>query len=539
MSSIRVPTDIFISKNIISLFGPKEWSHLKNKLIICQIALHLQSNLQASTEAHHHVRTSTRKDTVTRYYPIHSIEKSVLRDVSGTLEKISTVAHDIGFFTNSGISVHYKTDSSVSNFQQLIYLAVTEVLRLHPILFAVPITVNSEDSYWSRLPSIDLQKSISFAERCQPLVDTEGSDKELDTLLENQHNTSFKSGYGTLPVWRLIILQDHGLQHQFTACFIAHHTTCDGTSSQIFQNAFQKALCNISSSPIPLTVEHIILSNENDPIVPSLEELHPLPLPDSPPATDPTVYNKWAGAPIQLPCTTRYVSLLVKPELMDAFALECKKHKSTPTAAIPSVIAKLLYNNLPPTTEALSCVLPVSLRLDLPPKIVEGQMGDFIDAFKVQLLRSDLYTDSDASSKSMDIWKGARKTQAETRRYFSNTSPSGGPYTNVAYFKLIPDLTAAISGLVGTDRQESLEVSNLGTFTRPASFKAGQVPFWQAGKVTLSRSAYAAGAPLVVCVLKHDEGTGFGFTWIEGAVADTVVENIISELRLYFRSLKL
>ena len=442
--------------------------------------------------------------------------------------------------------MHFKSSqpSSVPDLQQLIYIAVEDVIRLHPILFAVPVVADTKEPYWGRLPSIDVKQAVSFVERSRPLtIDGEGRDRELDALLENQHNTSFKSGYGTLPVWRLIILQDHGVQHQFTACFIAHHSMSDGTALQIFQNSFQKALCDASSSSLQSKAEHIILSNDDDPIAPSLEELHPLPIPVDPLNANTTVSNEWTGSPVQLPCKTRYVSLSLSPHITKSFAQECKRHKVTPTAALPSVIAKLLYNNLPPIIETLTCNLPVSLRPDLPPKLVDGVMGNFIDAFKVKLLRSDLYVrdssdsgiaDSCSSSNSMEIWNHARKIQEDTRHYFANASPSGEPYTNIAFFKLIPDLGAALTATLGKARGESFEVSNLGTFSQPTNLKAGPGPMWQAGKVILSRCAYAAGGPLVVCVLSSDENMGFGFTWQEGAVADDIVENVVNGVRMYF-----
>jgi hypothetical protein len=156
---------------------------------------------------------------------------------------------------------------------------------------------------------------------------------------------------------------------------------------------------------------------------------------------------------------------------------------------------------------------------------------------------SDLYArdssdssiaDSGSSSRSTEIWNHAQKIQEDTRRYFANASSSGEPYTNIAFFKLIPDLGAALTATLGKPRGESFEVSNLGTFLQPTNLKAGAGPMWQAGKVILSRCAYAAGGPLVVCVLSSDENMGFGFTWQEGAVAEDIVENVVNGVRLCF-----
>lgn len=442
-----------------------------------------------------------------------------------------------------GLSVLYKSSQPTPNLQQLVYKAVAEVIRSHPILFAVPLGVGTKEPYWGRLPSIDIKRVVTFVDRSTPsTTDSQGRDKELDSLLENQHNINFKDGYGTLPVWRLVVLRDPGASDEFTACLIVHHSMSDGTGLQVFQNSFQIALSNASLSYAHQSeAEHVVFSKVDNPIPPSLEQVHPLPIaPDAPQAGD-TEPMDWRGTPVQVPCKTRYVSLSLAPGLAQSLAKECRKHKTMPTTALPSLIARLLFDNIPPTAEALLCNIPVSLRPDLPPNLIEGVMGNFIDAFKVKLLRADLPDVEDSTARSetsLNIWPHAQKLQQGTRRYFGNTSPSGEPYTNIAFFKLIPDLTAALTATLGQPRGESFEVSNLGTFSQPRTLKAGPTPVWKAGKVTISRCAYAAGGPLVVCVMGSDENLSFGFTWQEGAISDDVVDKVVDGVKTYLESLQ-
>jgi hypothetical protein len=308
----------------------------------------------------------------------------------------------------------------------------------------------------------------------------------------------------------------------------------DGTGSQIFQNSFQKALCDLAATPLRAKAEHIVFSNENDPIAPSLEEVHPLPISPNPPSAA-SLPNEWTGEPVALPCRTRYASLSLPVSSIKALTPRWREQKIAQTAAIPAIIAGLLYKKLPSTYETLTLNLPVSLRNDLPPNVVEGKLGNYIDAFKVKLPRYP--SDVKEFSTSLDpaeISTYARKISSDTRAYFSNTSPSGEPYTNIAFFQFIPDLTAAIKGTLGTSRGESFEVSNLGTFSPPAGLKV-DAP-WKAGKVLLSRCAYAAGGPLVVCVVTGEENIGFGFTWQDGAVADDIIGSLIDGVETYFGS---
>lgn len=194
--------------------------------------------------------------------------------------------------------------------------------------------------------------------------------------------------------------------------------------------------------------------------------------------------------------------------------------------------------------------------------MVHGKMGNYIDAFKVVLerTRSDLCNQSqdtsidasigdcldslDLGSKesgkesTKEIWTHALKIQSETRKYFSHTSPSGEAYTNIAFFKFIPDLRSALISTLGQVRGESFEVSNLGTFLGPenpgGNAENGKGAVWRVKKVLVSRCAYAAGGPLVVCVLGCEGNVGLGFTWQEGAVEDGVVEGVVRGVREFF-----
>ncbi|KAF4438008.1 hypothetical protein FACUT_5274 [Fusarium acutatum] len=456
----------------------------------------------------------------------------------GKLEQISAVAHHIDFFTNTGLSAHYAPTQVLPCFdlEEAVYGALSQVLTQHPILFAIPVIPEKEEPYWGRLASIDLEKAVSFVHRRQPCLTRDQTDEELDSLLERQHNTNFKAGYGTLPVWRLVILKEYDLSKGFTASFIAHHSMTDGTGLQIFHDSFQKALCDITSSSTEQTVDRVVYSNDG-PIAPSLEKLHPLPIPTSAPASNAEQLNEWRGDPIALPCNTHYKSFSLPSNIMERFLQDCKKHRVAPTAVLPSLVARLLYNNLPSTTEALTCNLPVSLRSDLPPKLVESAMGNFIDAFKVQLLRSDLDQVPDNSGTgATGIWNHAKKIQQATRKYFANASPSGELYANVAALKLIPDIGAALTGSIGHPRGESFEVSNLGTFPQAKNANGVTKPLWHRGKVLLSRCAYAGGAPLVICVLNNEEYVGFGFTWQDGSIEEGIVQAVIDGIKTYFNT---
>ncbi|KAF2261892.1 hypothetical protein CC78DRAFT_561551 [Lojkania enalia] len=472
---------------------------------------------------------------------IHQLEK--VRPL-GKLESISSVCHHLGFYNNVGLSAHYKLSQPVhvSEIHHLIYTAVTDVIRKHPILSAIPVDEHTPEPYFARLPSIDLKKSISFVKRNQPIpVNDEGEDSELDALLEDQHNADFKSDYGTLPFWRLIVLQNPGVENEFTACFIFHHAIGDGVSGLVFLNSFRDALAATTSLSLQLETEHIIVPN-NSSLLPPIEELHPLPLPETPSQPTSKIVNEWRGNVIQLPCKSHFKSLSLSPNRSKSFIQECKKNNVSVTATLPSLIATTLYDILPLTTEALTCIIPVSLRPWLPRHIVDGAIGTWFDAFKVQIVRPDkTLENSNASSNPTEIWPQAQEVSKAIRKYLT-ASPSGEPYTTIAIFKSIPDVAPIFASTVGKERDAAFELSNLGFFsspiTDPTPSIAGDKSVWKVGKLIFSRSAVVSGTAITIGVVSGgDGGMTLGFTWQEGVVEETFVDKVISSIKMYFAAL--
>lgn len=458
---------------------------------------------------------------------------------------MAIVAHELDLYTTAGFSVHYKPSQAllVPDLEPLIYQALSQVLRENAILFAVPIVAQGKESYFARLPSIDLREVTSFVQRQGPIpVDGEGRDFELDALLQRQVNKNYKSDNGITPVWRLIILYDFSDKEQFTANFMAHHGISDAASFQILHRSFQKALQALSSSPSTIAteseVEYIIPSTEAD-IGPSLESIHSLLIPDNPLQADATTYNDWLGNPTKAPPShTGYVTLTLPSPLVTSFTQECKKNKVAPPAGVNSLIAKVLYTNLPSTIESMDVNVPVDIRHDLPANL-DSVMGNFFDAFRTRVFRSDFCAQD--SAEVTDIWKPARKISADTRKYFAmaNTASSGESYLNIASLKNVPDLQALMKSLIGGSRTESLELAYVGPYVPFSTGNVGDgAVVWQTGKVTVSRCAFALGACLQITVVLHSEGMTIGFAWPTCAIESDLVEKTIDEIRAYFDSLQ-
>jgi hypothetical protein len=74
--------------------------------------------------------------------------------------------------------------------------ALATVIERHPILSTIVVNEDSNALYFARLPRINLEDTVAFMVRQMPMSMTEyGSDAELDSILEVQHNASFKESY--------------------------------------------------------------------------------------------------------------------------------------------------------------------------------------------------------------------------------------------------------------------------------------------------------------------------------------------------------
>ncbi|CBX92507.1 hypothetical protein IAQ61_006104 [Plenodomus lingam] len=452
----------------------------------------------------------------------------------GRSEQLSAVSHELGFFQNVGMSAQYSLtkSSDALDVRRVVYAALAHVIHKHSILSAIPVDEVSPDVYWARLPSIDLERCVTFLTRSKPTAEGE-EDSELDKLLQEQHNTSFKENYGSLPFWRLLIVQDAGNELSFTASFIYYHGSGDGAAGLIFHKALRAALDTVSSSPASLADVSAKVDIPNDTqLLPPLEKLHPLPLNPSPSNHKKEGLEEWTGNPIQLPATTHYRTLNISPASSATFSRTCKENNLRLTSGLHAIIAEALFDNLPSTVDALTGILPINLRpwLNLPKDVADDALGTFIDAIKIQMRRADYVATDETPIAGL---AAARHASEEIQSYLKDhMSPSGEPYTSVAFYGGIPDVAAAFKSMVGGNREAAFEVSNLGRFMDNAA--DGQ---WRIGRMVFSRSAVVFGAAVTTSVVSGGDGAlTVGFSWQEGVVDDSFVDAVIGRVKFYLNA---
>jgi hypothetical protein len=296
------------------------------------------------------------------------LTNAVLTHKPGGLEQFSSTRHHLGFYNNVGISASYtcQTPKAPNALKDIIFSALSIVILRHPILSAIPVNEDTTAPFFARLPEINLENVVTFMTRKEPFS---ARDIELDSIPETQHNISFKSGYGTFPFWRVIILRSAEAEKEFVLSFIFHHALSDGGSAMVFHKDFLSAL---STNPTPLS--SYTLRTQKHELLPNLELAHPLPIsaPSSPPYVP---ENLWSAEPVSMPTKGHFQSLVFSNETTARAIQVCKDHGTTITATIPVLVATALMQNIPEQFEELECTFVVSVRRWLSAPIDEGSMG--------------------------------------------------------------------------------------------------------------------------------------------------------------------
>ena len=400
-----------------------------------------------------------------------------------------------------------------ADLKAAVFSALAIVIEHHPALSSIVMDEDSNDPYFARLPEINLEHSVTFVTRQIP-VTKDGRDVELDTILEIQHNMSFKENHGVLPYWRLIIVTPAKQENEFIISFIFHHSLGDGASGMAFHRDFLAAL---SSDPPPLTSNTIRPISR--PLLPNLEVL--LPRATSHASTSPSPTSLWSGSKIIPPTRSNFLSLTFPAETTQHLLQACKLHGTTLTSTLPALIASALFSSVPDTFQSVECTIPVSLRRFLREPVDENVIGVYLDAFSVYYGRA---------LSSQSLWFEAQRARGLINDYLR----SNGEKVNVARFKQIKNMRDFFSGRMGKERGTSFDVSNLGVMKSGGEGKQG----WKMGKVLFSRSAFVSGSAIAAGVVTGADGClSVGVCWQEGVVERNIVEMVVKKVAIGIESI--
>ncbi|GKZ92288.1 hypothetical protein CBS147343_10562 [Aspergillus niger] len=442
----------------------------------------------------------------------------------GPLEKYSTARHSLGLYFNVAVSATYiLPDTFTLPLKDYVYKACETLIGQHPILSAIPVNEDTEDTWFVRLPEIDLSQSVAFQRRTRDFPNDDEPDVELCELLQVQHSTGFTA---PLPFWRLYILTDEAYDRRFTAVYVFHHAIGDGTSGKAFHQTFLDAL-HAASSLTPGEVNQVIPSPKS-PLLPNLEALHPCP------TTIPFLLNAlfrakvwsprdsrlWTGAKISAPIETKLRQIVIPAAVSAALRKNCRQNNATVTSALQAAVARALFTHLPEKYTRVQMNGALSCRRWLKGgEVTDQSMGVWVMDFGESFYRNQVNQYPDTFP-----WGQARKSRTTIEQALGREGKNAG----VCLLKYIDNFQDLFGGKIGKDRNESFEVSNVGIL-QPKQAEDPSRP--QIKRAMFSQTPSALGAALHVSSITGGDGCLIlGITWQTGIAEPELVNAVIDTL---------
>ena len=455
----------------------------------------------------------------------------------GRLETYSTARHHLGFYKNVGLTAEYCTStSSQASLESLVYNALRHVIASHPNLSTISLDEDKSypHVYFARLPEIDLRTCVEIHERKTPFPSDGEADEKLDKVLEQQHSRDFKADLGSIPFWRLIVLKSPSELSKFTATWLWHHALADGASAFLFHETF---LAGLNSAEANGSVDPIVRA-PTEALLPPFEELHPMPI--SWPffgkailgALLPSVFAKqptkmWTGNPVPedvrvLP-RVHYRTLVLSKTITTKLALVCRKEKTSVTAALQCLLAASLFTNLSAEDhERLKIEGPISMRPFL--NIGEKQMTSAIGQYDFLHERSTSPMEHTANILQNFSWETARAVKST----ISAEVAKAGSDNPTALLKYVASMPQLLVEKLGKPRNPTAEVSSVGVWKNQADDKDD----WSIGRMVFSQSPNVVTSAFAVSVVTGgDMNAVLNFCWVEGAVENELMQNVIGSLK--------
>lgn len=432
----------------------------------------------------------------------------------GLLERYSTSRHNIKFYYNAAIAASYTLpDSFTLPAKDYIYRACASLIQKHPILSAIPVGEDTNETYFARLPEVDLDQPVSFQKRSSAFPGENEKDIELEELLNIQHNTLFPA---PRPHWRLSVLLDAENKRRFTAAFVFHHGIADGTSAKAFHKTFLEAM-HTASEPSKETKR--VVPSPSTPLLPNLEAVHPMTI--SIPYMASVLFKHkiwswrdpglWTGSEIRMPSQTKMRHLVIPQSLATVFKQTCRQNNTTITAALQVIVARALFAQVPDTVSQVQCSGALSSRRWLPDIITDDSIGVWIQDYNESYMRHDILGDSfpwDEAKRSRKTIEGVLSLQGK------NASPNMLKYINDFHQELF-------MSSIGQQRKATFEMSNVGFLSAGSDSSKPQV-----GRMLFSQSASVTGCATEVSVVMGGDGClVLAFSWQKGVLDDDLVSS--------------
>ncbi|KNG48024.1 carboxypeptidase s [Stemphylium lycopersici] len=403
---------------------------------------------------------------------------------------------------------------SQASLESLVYIALRHVIANHPNLSTIALDEDKSypNVYFARLVEIDLRTCIEIHERETAFPSDGETDDELDKVLEHQHSRDFKADLGSKPFWRLIILRSSLELSKFTATWLWHHALADGASAFLFHETF---LAGLNSAEANGSVDPIVRA-PTEALLPPFEDLHTMSISwrffgkAILGALLPSVFAKqpikmWTGNPVPKDVTSL-----------------SRAHYRTLVLSKANTTASIFANLSGEDYERLKIEGPISMRPFL--NIGEKQMTCAIGQYGFLHERSVSPMKHTANILQNFSWETARAVKSTLNAEVAKAGRDN-PSALLKYVTSIPQL---LVGKLGKPRNPSTEISNVGVWKNGADEKGD----WSIGRMVFSQSPNLVTSAFAVSIVTGaDMNAVLNFCWVEGAVENELMQNVINDLK--------
>lgn len=421
------------------------------------------------------------------------------------------------------------------------------------VVLAIPslsVGIAGEDTNTPRFvqrPSINLDDHFEYLEKTDTVPDARGS--TLLGILEAQHDRLWPD-IENRPPWKLtIVVWDMASEDDimmFDVVFAVHHSIADGRSTAILHATLLEELNRCSGAPAQLSGRILNITGPHE-LVPPLEEqvkfttswgfltrtlwreLGPAWLQgQQPPAP-------WTGKPVTPePCRTRLRLLAIPAVDMPGILAACRRNQTTLTPLLHALALAAFARRVPPDElKALRSSTPIDLR----PFISDGSQargsrrpfGVFVTTHS-HVFDSDTITALREGPLEDEIWRLAADLRRNMKQHVGNI-PSDDIISMLRY---VTDWQKFWLSKVGKPRQDTWEVSNIGSMPGGHGENNSAADSWKIQRSTMSQGATVSGAAVSISVAGVTGGdVGIALGWQEGIVDAEVVDGLAGDLEAW------
>ncbi|KIV83537.1 hypothetical protein PV11_05557 [Exophiala sideris] len=420
----------------------------------------------------------------------------------GVIERYMVARSQLGIYQKVAVTARYQCKDT-STLKSRLYAALAIVVSKHSVLSATAVDVDSKTPSFARLPYIDLDQVVTFNE-IDTLDDVDGQFSIIDRFLEEEHTRQWDLR-PALPLWRIHVFQRPGDSSRFILSYFFHHALGDTKSALVFQEAVEAALNagsdTQSTSRIPTPTDL--------PLLPPLDDIPKASPPAGQSGASGELSGLWTGGVQSLPVDIRLRSLWLSAEQSTRLAQQCKKNGVSVTAALQTMLAAAVFQQIPENYTTVKTSIPVSLRGWLPSPITAESIGVFVDTFPETYHRGPF------------SWEEAKRSKATIDEVVQNQCGHG----LIQKLSRVQDVKAEVDEAMGHPRSASFEMSNVGKLGPLQSGKDYQIE-----SLLFSQSAGAMSAALKVSIVSGRDGRlTLAFSWQEGVVEDGFGEKVVQE----------